>query len=653
MALEKDLIPVNTMGIKDEDTGEWIPLDAVALRSHTDRITIDDIRKIFEEIYKDITKVDNTAISKFKEIMDAIGDISSFSTGDNLIDKIKNTLTQFIVNIIDYGGIGDGKFDNKPIFENLSNGKMPVFLPHGTFFTTALPEASVFGFGELIVNNERIPIDSNIPQKVYNNIVSSSELDGFDFEGQRYLNFIIGQNAGKKLGKSSRGNVAVGHNSMSKGATNARSTAVGKMTLQNVSDSYASDAFGSDALGQGSFSNRNTGLGSNSLKWAGITDAIETKHDYWLEKGAENFINRYFLSKWPTVWADLLGSENVPSPYLYPRTSDEIKENVGVGRNSLVHLIKGLDNTAVGYNSQAHNTIGNENTSLGARSLRDNLKGEHNTAIGNLSMANNLSGSDNVALGANTLQQSVHASNNTVVGFGAMHFFKDNNTSPNGEKGKRNTAIGTQAMQDSEDTSFSTFVGSYAGQNVKGDANTGVGSATMQNLTTGERNTSIGQNTGLSIIKGSNNTNIGYTAGPDGDFSNTTSIGTNAHAQGNNQIQIGTSDETVYTFKPVQQRSDMRDKTSIRSTQLGLDFVNKLKPVDYKYISGQSDRYHHGVIAQDIEKLKGYEFGGLDNSAINGGNDVYTVAYTEFIAPLIKAVQELSKKVEELEAKQK
>lgn len=117
------------MGIKDENTGEWIPLDAVALRSHTDRLTIDDIRKIFEEIYKDITKVDNTAISKFKEIMDAIGDISSFSTGDNLIDKIKNTLTQFIVNIIDYGGIGDGKFDNKPIFENLSNGKMPVFLP--------------------------------------------------------------------------------------------------------------------------------------------------------------------------------------------------------------------------------------------------------------------------------------------------------------------------------------------------------------------------------------------------------------------------------------------------------------------------------------------------------------------------------------------
>ena len=57
------------------------------------------------------------------------------------------------------------------------------------------------------------------------------------------------------------------------------------------------------------------------------------------------------------------------------------------------------------------------------------------------------------------------------------------------------------------------------------------------------------------------------------------------------------------------------------------------------------NRYHHGVIAQEVQSLidsTGVDFGGFQNHTINGGDDTLSIGYSEFIAPLIKAVQELT-----------
>ena len=67
--------------------------------------------------------------------------------------------------------------------------------------------------------------------------------------------------------------------------------------------------------------------------------------------------------------------------------------------------------------------------------------------------------------------------------------------------------------------------------------------------------------------------------------------------------------------------------------------------------SKKRSRYHHGVIAQQVEQVTketGIDFGGLQDHKVNGGSDVYSVGYEEFIAPLIKAVQELSAEVADL-----
>jgi len=61
-------------------------------------------------------------------------------------------------------------------------------------------------------------------------------------------------------------------------------------------------------------------------------------------------------------------------------------------------------------------------------------------------------------------------------------------------------------------------------------------------------------------------------------------------------------------------------------------------------------RYHHGVIAQEIAGViaeSGVDFGGYQDHKVNGGEDVLTIAYSELIGPLIKALQELNQKFDD------
>ena len=116
--------------------------------------------------------------------------------------------------------------------------------------------------------------------------------------------------------------------------------------------------------------------------------------------------------------------------------------------------------------------------------------------------------------------------------------------------------------------------------------------------------------------------------------------------------------------------SDARLKTDIETCDLGLTFIQSLRPVSYRWIVGQREwlppdnpddpeakgtlvdrpgvRRHYGLIAQELrDALDGKDFAGYcyDESA-----DEYSLRYSELIAPLIKAVQELAARVEDLEA---
>ena len=145
----------------------------------------------------------------------------------------------------------------------------------------------------------------------------------------------------------------------------------------------------------------------------------------------------------------------------------------------------------------------------------------------------------------------------------------------------------------------------------------------------------------------------------------------------NNQDDLGTSSkkwDDVRATNGTIQTSDRNEKNTITATDLGLDFINKLTPVSYKFNevkhveNGETDgtkksgtRTHYGLIAQDIETLLGTigksatDFAGFckdtkDDNGVDLDTPIYGLRYHEFISPIIKAIQELSTKVAALEA---
>jgi hypothetical protein len=112
--------------------------------------------------------------------------------------------------------------------------------------------------------------------------------------------------------------------------------------------------------------------------------------------------------------------------------------------------------------------------------------------------------------------------------------------------------------------------------------------------------------------------------------------------------------------------SDRNLKKDIEDSDLGLEFINSLNPVKYKYITGgifegpspdggiikttvPGARTHYGLIAQEVKEAidsAGVEdFGGW----VEQEDETQALRYDQFISPLIKAVQELTARVKYLE----
>jgi hypothetical protein len=83
------------------------------------------------------------------------------------------------------------------------------------------------------------------------------------------------------------------------------------------------------------------------------------------------------------------------------------------------------------------------------------------------------------------------------------------------------------------------------------------------------------------------------------------------------------------------------------NNRLGLEFITNLQPVSYNYISDKSKVRHDGFIAQEVEqtmKQLGLPFSGLNKS--NDG--MYSLAYSDFVMPLVNAVKEQQIQINEL-----
>lgn len=86
---------------------------------------------------------------------------------------------------------------------------------------------------------------------------------------------------------------------------------------------------------------------------------------------------------------------------------------------------------------------------------------------------------------------------------------------------------------------------------------------------------------------------------------------------------------------------------------MSLEKIGRLRPAEYSYndpSKGDTEKLSMGIMAQDIDKIWPFKKYSILHKDFQG---IYSVDYYQLIAPMVKAIQELSSKVEELEGKLK
>ncbi len=370
-------------------------------------------------------------------------------------------------------------------------------------------------------------------------------------------------------------------------------------------------------------------------------------------------------------------------------------DNIGVGDNANGSLTSGSGNTAIGKNALYYDTSGSYNTANGERALYNNISGTKNTATGYEALIENNTGTDNTANGYDALYNNSWGYANTGMGMNALYhnYFGVQNVAI-GKEALFNTnsdswvvAIGYQAMYNdacgSEQlgNSGNVAVGYQAIFKEQGLISTGitaVGYKSLYSEVNGWQNTAIGYQSLYNNIAGRANTVVGYNADVNGgDYNDASAFGSNAIITGSNQVRIGDNSVTsIGGYKAWSNISDGRVKKNIKQNVPGLAFINLLQPITYNLDLDAADKIiqrpviknksanaitgippqedstpRHaqeqvvctGFSAQDVEssaKKIGYEFDGVD--AAKNSKDLYGLRYSEFVVPLVKAVQELS-----------
>jgi hypothetical protein len=225
-----------------------------------------------------------------------------------------------------------------------------------------------------------------------------------------------------------------------------------------------------------------------------------------------------------------------------------------------------------------------------------------------------------------------------------------------GDLGNHDTGLGTYSLSVGPTGADDTGIGYASLYNTIGNNNAGVGSHSLFTNTTGGGDTAIGvdslygntsgnANTGVGEISlysnstGSGDTAIGYGADvATADLSDATALGAYALVDASNHVRIGDANVTQIGGNVAWSNlSDARAKTNIEPLGLGLDFVMALRPVSFTLKQGNG-RTDMGFIAQDVEALlgDGYNVLGIGGDAAR----TLSLRYTDFIAPMVKAIQE-------------
>ena len=294
----------------------------------------------------------------------------------------------------------------------------------------------------------------------------------------------------------------------------------------------------------------------------------------------------------------------------------------------------------------------------------------------------NETGANNVAGGSGALDACTTGNHNVGVGYQALSALTDaqfcvaigKDAGLSNISGDSLTLVGYHCGDAMETAATTVAMGvNAAGAGTSCVDVTAIGDNAGNAITSGSYNTVVGQAAGDTITTGAGNTVVGAACDVSATgAANQIVLGQNFTSPGDNTFAFGKSGNIVQnTFTSNAnwaQSSDERLKTNVNDNTLGLDFINDMQTKTYNWkpsneVPKELTRHYseinkkdtdvlmYGMMAQEVksamDKHGNPNFTGwLEND--DGSQDL---SREMFVVPLIKAVQELSAKVEELEKK--
>jgi hypothetical protein len=479
-----------------------------------------------------------------------------------------------------------------------------------------------------------------------------------------YNNTAIGDAAGKTL-VNGGSNVFVGQ---AAGYTVSGNFGFHNTFVGTESGGYTANAGQNTAVGYQSLYNNSTGIMNVALGYLAGSNSRTDENVYVGARAGENI--------------GTLADYNVMIGY-QSGTSASGDSSVGVGHSTLT-ADGGGQNVAVGFEALKVVT-GGTNTAVGYKAGRSCLGTYYNVAVGHQSLfsATGSGGQGNTAVGADAGYSMTTASYSTYIGRSAGL----------NQRGSNNVAVGYGAggggysLPTTYFGSFNTSVGVDTLYKLQtGQYNVAVGYAALTTLTTSTNNTAVGKEAltafNDTVTVDTRNTSLGYSAGSSLiSGSNNTLLGNSAQASttsASNEFVLGNSSVSVLRCQQssISGLSDARDKYDIEDLPVGLDFINSLKARRFKWDkrddyfdevasesgpsarvavpkngSRKSDEWNEGFIAQEVDEAS--IAAGADWMRIvhKANPERLEMAPGKLIPVLVKAIQELTARLEALEAR--
>ena len=473
-------------------------------------------------------------------------------------------------------------------------------------------------------------------------------------------NTLIGGLAGDSL-NTGQENIALGYNALTLDTKGSHSVAIGSHALLQQNFSSATNSF-NVAIGSSAGQQVTTGI-QNTLIGGLAGDAL-TDADFNIAIGTYALTSDTLGSRSVAIGRSALGAQNF--------TSATNTYNVAVGHEAGQSVTTGTENTLIGGLAGDALTTGHYNVAVGFEALSTEDAHGRCTALGFRALKTLNAGTDsyNVAIGFDAGREVTTGIYNTLIGGLAGDALTD---------ADRNVALGYGALGACQLGSRNTAVGFYALEvtnpsSAVNTQNTALGHSAGRHISTGTHNVCIGTDSGLAtnLTTGSGNVVVGnfaHTSAYNSQYANGFGYDINAES---GYTTLGKAADDIraahgnVTWATV---SDERYKKDIVDSEAGLSFINALQPRTFKYktlgelpetfsaykadsteVFKNSDT-NHGFIAQEIKAAIDADSSIKDGFRLWDDRDdgSQEVAEAALIPILVKAIQELTARIETLE----